>query len=177
MPDTLQQSPIDVAKAYRPATRQVDAELLTSVGWIGGSIVLPQLQSLTDHLSKAGPIVKLTNVLLPGRTEAVPFFALRSSAVAMVVPSSDERALAETIGTDHVRLAVLFLMEHGVLRGDLVLPARLRLSDFLRQQTGFFAVHDARWARYVAPGQPNPQPREFRCVLVHAPAVIGAEES
>ena len=177
MPDTLQQSPTDVAKAYRPATRHVAAEILTSSGWIGGSIVLPQLQSLADHLSKAGPIVKITSARLPGRAEEVPFFALRSSAVAMVVPASDERAVNETIGTDHTRLSVMFLMDHGVLRGQLVLPAKLRLSDFLRQQTGFFALHDAQWARYVAAGQPNPTPRTFRCVLVNAPAVIGAEES
>ena len=64
MPDTLQQSPADIAKAYRPATRQVAAEILTSSGWIGGSIVLPQLQSLADHLSKAGPIVKITSARL-----------------------------------------------------------------------------------------------------------------
>src|SRR5688500_4522621 len=119
---------------YRPNLRDVPSEVLTASGWILGTIVLPERQSLVDHLTKSGPFVKLTSVRLPARAQAVPFFALQVAATTLVVPEVETRLEGEAGHAAFTALRVTFLLTDGVLDGKLAVPTNLRLSDHLRLQ-------------------------------------------
>jgi hypothetical protein len=162
---------------YRPNLRDVPAEVLTPSGWISGTIVLPERQSLVDHLAKSGPFLKLTAVRLPGRAQLVPFFALQAATTVLVVPAVESRLEGEPGHAAFTALPVTFLLTGGVLDGKLAVPSNLRLSDHLRTQTGFVVVRDAQWTPHRSAGEPQPDARRtLPCVLVNASLVIGVEE-
>jgi hypothetical protein len=164
---------------YRPAIRQLDAHVLTPAGWMKGTIMLPQSQSLADHLSKTSSIMKLAAVRLPGRPEPIPFFALQCAAAVLVAPAQDDRIESEHTGVLRAPLSVTFLMEAGTLTGSVAFQASLRLSDFLRQQTGFVLVREAVWTPHTAAATPGRTARRYDlpCVLVNAPLIIGVAEA
>ena len=163
--------------AYRPNLRDVPAEVLTPSGWIGGTIVLPERQSLVDHLTKAGSFLKLTAVRLPGRAQLVPFFALQAAATLLVVPGVESRLESEPPNVVYTSLPVTFLLGGGVLDGRLAVPSTLRLSDHLKAQSGFIVVRDAMWTPHRGGGEPHADARRtLPIVLVHAALVVGVEE-
>ena len=163
--------------AYRPNLRDVPAEVLTPSGWIGGTIVLPERQSLVDHLTKSGPFVKLTAVRLPGRSQAVPFFALQAAATLLVVPAVESRLESEAAHVTFTAVPVTFLLGGGVLDGKLAVPSNLRLSDHLKAQSGFIVVRDAMWTPHRTAGESQADARRtLPIVLVHASLVVGVEE-
>ena len=162
---------------YRPNLRDVPSEVLTPAGWMIGTIVLPERQSLVDHLTKSGPFLKLTSVRLPGRVQVVPFFALQAAATTLVVPETENRLEGEPGHASFTALPVTFLLAGGVLDGKIAVPSNLRLSDHLRLQSGFVVVRDAQWMPNRTTGEPQPDARRILpCVLVNAALVIGIEE-
>jgi hypothetical protein len=162
---------------YRPTLRDIPAEVLTPSGWIGGTLVLPERQSLVDHLSKSGSFLKLTAVRLPARAQLVPFFALQAAATVLVVPAIESRLEGEPGHATFTSVPVTFLLTGGVIDGKLAVPTTLRLSDHLRAQSGFVVVRDAQWTPHRNAGEPQPDARRtLPCVLVNASLVIGVEE-
>ncbi|MGH7628071.1 MAG: hypothetical protein ACREOF_01515 [Gemmatimonadales bacterium] len=66
--------------------RRVEAEVLLPAGWLDGTFVVPETQSLQDFLEHSGAFLKLTDARVPGHEEVVPFFAVQRGAVELIAP-------------------------------------------------------------------------------------------
>jgi hypothetical protein len=166
---------VESARAGRPKQRKLEAEILTSAGWVRATLVRPELQSLTDYLQTAGPFVKLTDATLPGGEQQVEFLALQRAAVHLVAPVAADAVETEGSGgiTSPWRIACIF--ERGILHGRLDFLVNLRLSDYLRQQTGFIIVRDAAW-KPAGAGDAAPSSSPWPVVIVNAARVLGVVE-
>src|SRR3569832_1773780 len=74
----------------KPVLRKVPAELLSPMGWLSGLLHVPVYQTLTEFLTLAPRLVKLTRVRIPQEVEVRPFVALKRDAISLVAPSLDE---------------------------------------------------------------------------------------
>ena len=162
---------------YRPRQRSVAVAVLTALGWAEGTLAVPERQSVVDFLEGAGAFIKLTQARLPGRAEPTPFLALQRGAVSVVVP----RGGAEGVETEGGRgicapLEVACLFPGGVLEGCLDVLVNVRLSDYLRQQSGFLVLREARWRPPQLLADVTPAPERWPCALVNAARVVGVEE-
>ena len=174
----VETGPLKNPSSYRPSLREVPAELLTPYGWIDGTVVFPEKVNLVDHLTNTGSFLKLTRVRLPARRDAVPFFALQSSAAILVIPLTGEGVEGDGVIGAAASVRVTFFFASGALDGELAFNASLRLSDYLRQQTGFIVVRDAYWTpSEIGSGSKNTPRRGLARVLVNVPLVIGVEET
>ena len=164
------------ARGARPKQRAVAAEILLSTRWISGTLLVPELQSLTDYLNTAGTFVKLVDTSVPGLERPAEFLAVQRASVGLVAPSAPED-LVETEGgagiTSPWRIACFF--EQGILYGRLDFLVNLRLSDYLRQQTGFLVVRDGVWAAADSAIDASPTGR-WPVVLVNPARVLGIVE-
>jgi hypothetical protein len=136
--------------------RRVSVNVLTDIGWIRGVLHVPALQALTDYLHVAGPVLKLTAAELPGEFGPRAFLALPRAAVHLVTPLLSD-ALLEPLGLigRTVPRDVECVLPGGVLNGRMDVLVNVRVSDYLKQQTGLLLLHDAV---LVPPGKPRDDP-------------------
>jgi hypothetical protein len=74
-----------------PALRKVTANVLTSLGWLHGTFLVPPHQSLVDFLAPGLQVIKFTRLQLPQTADVIPFVALRRESVVLIEPTlSDE---------------------------------------------------------------------------------------
>ena len=145
--------------------RQAPAEILLPAGWVTGTFVVPEAQSFTDFLAHSGAFLKLVDAFVPGHPNVVPFFAGQRGAVQLIVPSAgDDRV--ETPGAMGITApwSISCLFERGAVHGSLDFLMNQRLSDFLKQQTGFLVMRDATGTPIGAGDEPA---RAWSLVLVN----------
>ncbi len=155
--------------------RQAPAEILLPAGWITGTFVVPEDQSFTDFLAHSGAFLKLVDAFVPGHPNVVPFFAGQRGAVQLIVPSAgDDRV--ETPGAMGITApwSISCLFERGAVHGSLDFLMNQRLSDFLKQQTGFLVMRDAAWTPIGAGDEPA---RAWSLVLVNTQRLNGISEA
>lgn len=126
-----------------PALRKVVANILTEAGWVHGTFLVPAQQNLLDYFGGAGPLIKLTHVRWPGEVEQLPFIALRREVITLVDPTIEPDMVEAPGGigrtTPH---RVRCFLAGGQLHATLAVLVNVRLSDFLRQQTGLVVLRD-----------------------------------
>jgi hypothetical protein len=156
--------------------RRVEAEVLLPAGWLDGTFVVPETQSLQDFLEHSGAFLKLTDVRVPGHEEMVPFFAVQRGAVELIAPKSVDDRVETTGSAGHTApWSISCLFHRGAVHGSLDFLMNLRLSDYLRQQTGFLLLRDAAWAP-VDTGRGD-VPRRWPIAFVNVPQVNGISEA
>ena len=155
--------------------RQVDADVLLPAGWIEGTFVVPEAQSFQDFLEHAGAFLKLTDATVPGHNEVVPFFAVQRGAVELIAPrSEDDRIEAAGAGAHTAPWSISCLFHRGAVHGSLDFLMNLRLSDYLRQQSGFLLLREASW---VPIASNDDRPRRWAAAFVNVPQVNGISEA
>ena len=156
--------------------RQVQADVLLPAGWLEGTFVVPETQSLQDFLEHSGAFLKLTDAQVPGHDGVVPFFAVQRGAVELIAPTADDSRI-ETVGSSgHTApWSISCLFHRGAVHGNLDFLMNLRLSDYLRQQTGFLLLRDASWV--PLDGAQAGGPRRWATAFVNVPQVNGISEA
>jgi hypothetical protein len=155
--------------------RRVGAEVLLPAGWLEGTFVIPESQSFQDFLEHSGAFLKLTDVRVPGHAGVVPFFAVQRGAVELIAPRADDQI--ETAGSaGHTApWSISCLFHRGAVHGSLDFLMNLRLSDYLRQQTGFLLLREANWVPLDGAG--GDEPRRWATAFVNVPQVNGISEA
>jgi hypothetical protein len=156
--------------------RRVEVEVLLPAGWLDGTFVVPETQSLQDFLDHSGAFLKLTDAGVPGHDEIVPFFAVQRGAVELIAPKADDSRI-ETVGSaGHTApWSISCLFHRGAVHGSLDFLMNLRLSDYLRQQSGFLLLRDASWVPLDG-SQADPA-RRWPTAFVNVPQVNGISEA
>jgi hypothetical protein len=158
-----------------PDQRRATAAVLTAMGWLQGTFHLPPMQTWFDFLAGGSPVLKLTRVRLPVNAPTVPFLALRRESLHLLAPTIDE--LIELPGAQgHTTpRQVEILLSGGWLRGRIEVLVNLRVSDFLRQQTGLAVVREAVFSPH---GSSDPaHARKLPVVLVNLAEVVGIAQT
>ena len=155
--------------------RQVEADVLLPAGWIEGTFVVPEAQSFQDFLEHAGAFLKLTDAAVPGHDEVVPFFAVQRGAVELIAPRTEDVQIGTAETPAHTApWSISCLFHRGAVHGSLDFLMNLRLSDYLRQQSGFLLLRDASWVPIAS----NPdRPRRWAAAFVNVPQVNGISEA
>lgn len=171
--------------AFDPRTqRRIPAECLSDAGWTHGVFHVPASQAFADYLQFSGSFLPLTDALLPHARSALPFFALHTATLSLVVPDVGEGPL-ETEGSRGITSpwSVSCLLADGVLQGSIDFLTNQRLSDFLKAARGFLVVRNASWQAFGAPapdGRPVPDhatAREFPIALVNIARLAGIADA
>ncbi|HET8623790.1 MAG TPA: hypothetical protein VFM14_09535 [Gemmatimonadales bacterium] len=156
--------------------RRVEADVLLPAGWLMGTFVVPETQSLQDFLEHAGAFLKLTDARVPGHVEIVPFFAVQRGAVELIAPRQPDDRIETPGSAGHTApWSISCLFHRGAVHGSLDFLMNLRLSDYLRQQTGFLLLRDASWVS-VDTGRDD-APRQWPMAFVNVPQVNGISEA
>jgi hypothetical protein len=125
------------------------------------------MHSFADHLASL-PLFNVTNAMLPGAGEPLPFLALRRDAMGVVVPSDDESRLLLAPPTgERSTHVVTCLLPWGTVTGELELLANVRVSDYLLHQQGFICLRNA---------QPAGGGELLPLVLINARSLVGVSE-
>jgi hypothetical protein len=160
---------------HAPKLRKVVAQILTDGGWVHGTFQVPERQSLMDFFASGPPLLKTTRVRFPGEAELVPFIAFRRDAIHLIDAGTDEAIEAPGSGGHTTPHPVEVFLLAGLLRGTLQVLVNVRLSDFLRQQTGLLVLRDCSLAPYGEPSA-SPKVRKMRVVLLNTAKVLGIGE-
>ncbi len=156
--------------------RRVEADVLLPAGWLVGTFVVPETQSLQDFLEHSGTFLKLVDVQAPGHEDVVPFFAVQRGAVELIAPQVDDSQVQTAGSGGHTApWSISCLFHRGAVHGSLDFLMNLRLSDYLRQQSGFLLLRDATWAP-VDSGRGD-VPRRWTTAFVNVPQVNGISEA
>lgn len=154
---------------YHPPQRAVGTQCFTISRWVGGTFHLPKLHGFDDHLRKVRCFFPLTDVDLGAG--ALPFLALRASAIHAVAPTVREEELLLSPVPDATPRGVSCYLENLAVHGTLELLPGLRTSDFLGHQEGFIVMRGCRLVP-PAPGVAEPVP----VVFVNARAIVAVAE-
>ncbi|HNX30502.1 MAG TPA: hypothetical protein PKM35_02770 [Holophaga sp.] len=159
-----------------PSSRQqfIPVLILAPHGFINGTLHLPTMKGLHAFLNASEEILKLTEVVLPGGSEAYPFLALQKSATHLLAPR--EALDSEVNYMNTTRRLVTCLLSMGSIRGYIEVLENVRVSDFLLRNNGFIEFKHC----YLAPdpqvnlkevsGEPLAQ------VFVNARSMVGVME-
>lgn len=117
----------------QPDHRLLAVRLLTSAGFIDGTLRVLRRAFLADLWDHAPDFVPLTDVQLPGLPERVPFFAVRRQDVVVLIPPADDALISQSRGheVDHAMSALL--PDRFVVGGTVGVLHDVRLSDHLRK--------------------------------------------
>jgi len=138
------------AMLNRPELRKVPAELLTTLGWVSGTLHLPPHQGLIEFLALNPQLLKLTAVRIPGEVDPIPFVALRREAVILVAPALPKEHVQDVSPGPTWAREIACLLPIGSLRGTITVPEGLRLSDHLQQQGQLLLMRHCLLAPYGA---------------------------
>lgn len=158
-----------------PELRKVTASILTPLGWAHGTFHLPPMQTLLDFLNAGHPIIKCTRVRLPGTPQPINFVGFRRESLIVVAPTMNELVEPEgSIGRTTTR-EVSVLLDAGVLRAQLEVLVNLRVSDYLRQQTGLVVLRNGAMSGHAdAEGTP---PRKMPIAIVNLARAVGVAQA
>lgn len=162
---------------HAPALRKVVANILMDAGWVHGTFQVPAQQSLLDYFGGAGPLLKLTQARFPGEAEPMPFLALRREVITLIDPTIDQNMVEAPGGVGRTSPhQVRCLLPAGQLHGTLGVLINVRLSDYLRQQTGLLVLRDCT---FVPPGEPltSAKCRRMAVALLNLGRAYGISES
>ncbi len=129
---------------YRPKQRSVKVRVLSDAGWLKGALTAPPKRSLADSLALAPTMLSMLNSFLPGQDASLPYFALRTHAVQLILLDQPEH-MPETSGT-FVRANptnVVVLIGDASINGTAMVPQNLRVSDYFTRQHGFVSLSRA----------------------------------
>jgi hypothetical protein len=163
--------------ATRPSLQRLPVDILTTLGWLNGTLHLPGHLPLEEHLALGRHDLKLTSVSIPNEAERLRFLALRREAVVVVIPpldngqDEDPGAAAFTTTRD-----VACLLPGWMLRGTLRLFSGLRLSDHLQLQGRLVTLRHCLLAPYGATAQ-SEQARALPMAIINLDHVVGFSES
>jgi hypothetical protein len=161
---------------HGPRLRKVVANILTDAGWLHGTFHVPERQTLMDYFGTGVPLLKTTRVRYPGVQELVPFIALRRDAITLLDPTIDDDMVESAgIGGRTTPHRVSAYLMGGLLHGNLDVLVNVRLSDFLRQQTGLLVLRDCALAPYGEPPD-GPKARRMKVVLLNMARALGMGE-
>jgi hypothetical protein len=128
--------------------------ILTRAGWLTGTLRVPKLHTLADHVETAQRFFRLSDVQLPDTTEKVPFLALQRSAAIFITPLDGQmrnydRPVPEVASEEEIA----FLFDHSMLVGTVDVLYGTRVSDMLMHQNEFIPVRrcSLRAASYLPP--------------------------
>jgi hypothetical protein len=154
--------------------RQVEADVLLPAGWIEGTFLVPETQSFQDFLEHAGAFLKLTEARVPGHEGVVPFFAVQRGAVELIATKAGHDRIETADAGRTAPWSISCLFHRGAVHGSLDFLMNLRLSDFLRQQTGFLLLREASWVPLTSDGD---TPRRWTSAFINVPQVNGISEA
>lgn len=160
-----------------PVLRQVTVEILSTLGWLHGTLHVPVVQTLLDFFTLSSHLVTATRVRVPQESELLGFVALRRDSITLVAPTLAGPLLA--VPGSHGPTTprdVACLLDHGVLRGQLEVTVGLRLSDHLRQHGPYLVLRHCMLAPYGATLQ-SPESKTLEATLVNLNRVAGVSEA
>jgi hypothetical protein len=162
-----------------PPRRSVAVECLTSGGWTHGRFHVPLRQSFLDFLQQGGAFLPLTDAVLPGRHDPLPFFAIHRAGLALLAPDPGDAQL-ETLGAHGITSpwSVTCAFPRGVLTGQIDFLTNQRLSDYLRTPQHFILVREATWEPLIGDDtRPVVSAREFPVAVVQVAELVGVAEA
>jgi hypothetical protein len=160
--------------ATRSGLRQVAVDLLTTLGWLNGTLHVPRHLPLEEHLALGRHDLKVTGVAVPHEPERLRFLSLRRDAVAVVAPALAEEE--EPVSEQTTARQVACLLPGGILRGTLRVWVNLRLSDHLQQQGQLITLRRCFLAPYGATAH-SPEARTLHTAIVNLTHALGISES
>jgi len=151
-----------------PDQRAIVVRILTSAGFIEGTLRVPRRTCLADAWDHAPDFVPLTDVQLPGLPTRVPFFAIRRHEMLLLIPPTDETLIVLPRGqeVDHAMSALL--PGQYAIGGTVAVLHDVRLTDHLRRPSTL-VLKDAT---LIGPGLNE----RHAVVLVDPQRVIGISE-
>jgi hypothetical protein len=107
------------------------------------------MQTLLDFFTLSSQLVTATRVRVPQEPDPLGFMALRRDSITLIAPTvaGPLLAVAGSHGPTTTR-DVAFLLDDGVLRGQVEVTANLRLSDHLRQHGPYIVLRHGMLAPY-----------------------------
>ncbi|HET8835483.1 MAG TPA: hypothetical protein VFN08_12185 [Gemmatimonadales bacterium] len=160
-----------------PILQRLPIDVLTTLGWLNGTLHLPGHLPLEEYLALGQQDLKLTGVAIPREPERLRFLALRRESVVVVVPppaNEPDHAAASAAFTTTREVACL--LPDGMLKGTLRLFSGLRLSDHLQLQGRLVTLRDCLLTPYGATAQ-SEHARVLPTALVYLQHAIGFSES
>jgi hypothetical protein len=158
------------------AQRAVQVRLLTRAGWFEGGLQVPQKSGLLDYLNRSGGLVRMTDVVLEGHEQSVPFLGVRLSEMGIVLPPLAETERDDTphpVGEAH---DVAGVMRGLLFQGTVRLAQGQRVSDFFASAKGFVRVSNVRlWLGDAKTGFHDR--RNEAELLAHAPSLIAVSDT
>jgi hypothetical protein len=160
--------------ASRPSLRREAVEILTSLGWLNGTLHVPAHLALGEHLLLTTQALKLTGVSMPGEPDRLRFLALHHTAVLLVAPAlaQEEPAPSAHMGAREVEC----LLPSGILRGTLLVHASLRLSDHLSLEGPWLTLRHCLLAPYGGTSD-SADARALQTAIVNLPKVLGIADA
>jgi hypothetical protein len=163
--------------AARSSLQRLPVDILTTLGWLNGTLHLPSHLPLEEHLALGRDDLKLTGVAIPREADRLRFLALRRESVIVVVPpltngQDDDPSSAAFTTTREVAC----LLPGWMLKGTLRLFTGLRLSDHLQLQGRLVTLRHCLLAPYGATAQSD-HARALPTAIINLDHAIGFSES
>jgi hypothetical protein len=150
--------------------------MMTSAGWMEGSLHVPKLQYLVDYVDAVGEFLRLSDARMPNASAATPFFAIQKSAISFITPLDEITANDARPFTSATKPhSVACLLEHGIVQGTIHSLVGVRLSDFLTSKSVFFPLHGCEFRSAFQLGEAAGD--QFRLALVNRARMIGVSET
>jgi hypothetical protein len=129
---------------YQAVRKKLRVKMLTRVGWLEGTLHMPERSFLADFMTAAPEFVALTDVTSPARPAPLPYFSLSRDALRVVtvppevvnVSSGQEKGALR-------RHKVYLVLDTGTIVGEIEALPNTRVSDFFSHRRGFVPVFDA----------------------------------
>ncbi|MEW5850068.1 MAG: hypothetical protein AB2A00_14865 [Myxococcota bacterium] len=154
----------------REHVQQLSLRVATTAGWVHGTLRVPGKAGLVEFLNGEDAFLRLTDVTFPGRTDVLPFVALRRDAVRLVLP---ENATDVTPVNETVEMAwheIWLWMAGRTVRGRVRVPRHTRVSDQAMHWKSFVPVWNA------VDDEMSGASSRLAVVLVHVPHVLAFVE-
>jgi hypothetical protein len=157
----------------RSDLRKLSAIVLTTGGWISGDLHLPAEQDACSFLDEER-LLKMTDVLLEETGTLGQFYAVRTSAVALILAGDRSPGFQVPAPPADGRCVKVHLhVSAGDLQGEVDLPPGFRLTDFFQAADRWFVV---RGCAVHSNFTPDPRPDgadRWPLALVNSAAVVG----
>ena len=162
--------------SYRPEQRSIPVRILTSAGWLSGTLHIPARSRLVEQLNRATMFFRLTEVTIHGRNVGLPYLSLQRSEMILILPPASETDLQFVPETEPLAPHELnCLLEFGMVSGTIQTLKGVRVSDFFLNRQGFVLLENATLRMGGMGGKPETVDHEPR-VIVNALRVLGVSD-
>jgi hypothetical protein len=162
-----------MASGTASGLRKVSAELLTTLGWLSGTLHVPSHVPLEEHIALGRHHLKLTGVAVPGEPDRMRFLALRRDAVVVVAPAMAEAEAAPSPFSTPRHVACL--LPAAILRGTLQVFSNMRLSDHLQIEGQVVTLRHCLLTQYGGTAH-SANARPLHTAIVNLSWAIGVSE-